>query len=231
MSEDAAKNQNAPAAGDVTASKHAAPAQNPPAPATVAPAGGAATAGLTPIEAGATVESGTGPAAQTPAPPVLGSPTITPSEASGAAGITAGARAAALIREQMEILTLRILYDTQDLLRPAAHGSDPVTIRQVLATLATALEKGDATTFAYTYSRTARPLQQQINDQVLPYQLGLQISSLFEGIIRDTFNQGFAQDPELRIDSNRLFDQLAAPAKRALLGEPQAIVQWQTPQM
>jgi len=143
----------------------------------------------------------------------------------------AGARAAALIRDQMDILTLRIVYDAQELVRVGAEGPDPITVRTILETFAAALERGDQQTFSYTYSRAARANVPQINDQVLPFRIGLQIGGMFEGVMRDAFNEGFADDPALRAASVRLLEQMAGPAKLALLGEPQELVQWQAPRI
>ena len=142
-----------------------------------------------------------------------------------------GARAAALIRDQAEVLVMRIMYDTQELVRVGAHGVDPVTARAIVETYAAALEHGDARTFAYTYSRAARPMVPQINDQVLPFRLGLQIAATIEGILRDTFQQGFAGDPALQAASGQLLAQLSAPAQQALLIEPREIIQWQAPRI
>ncbi|MGI8588645.1 MAG: hypothetical protein ACR2M0_13310 [Chloroflexia bacterium] len=162
------------------------------------------------------------------AQPPAQTPTAPPAEA---AQTGVGQRAAALIRDQMDVLVLRIFADTQELLEVAAAPPDPVTIRTVLETMASAFERGDGRTFAYTYSRTARPVHQQINDQVLPFGLGLQVGGMFEAILRDTFDQGFASDPALRSASVGLLAEMAAPAKRALLGEPSVLVQWQAPRI
>lgn len=154
-----------------------------------------------------------------------------PSSATIPPGPPAAAQAAALIREQMEIIVGRILYDTQELLRVGALGPDPVNVRTIVEAFANALERGDAPTFAHTYSRSARSLVPQINDQVLPYRLGLQIGAMFEGILRDTLTTGFAGDPALAAASVRVLEQLAVPAKLALLGEPREIIQWQAPRI
>jgi hypothetical protein len=146
-------------------------------------------------------------------------------------GTGVAARAAALIRDQIDILTLRVVYDAQELVRVGAEGPDPVTVRAILETFAAALEHGDQQTFAYTYSRAARPNVPQINDQVLPFRIGLQIGGMFEGIMRDAFNENFADDPALRAASVQLLEQMAGPAKRALLGEPRELVQWQAPRI
>src|SRR6476661_4992594 len=89
-----------------------------------------------------------------------------------AAPADVGARAAAAIRDQMEILALRIQYDTQELLRVGAAAPDSVSIRLILDTWANALERGDGQTFAYTFSRAHGTLPEQINDHTLPYNLG-----------------------------------------------------------
>ncbi len=197
------------------------------------PAGGASalvagpspgSAAMTPSVAAADASA----AARAQPAPMPPTPADQPTTAAGAPA-DAGARAAALIRDQMPILVTRILYDTQELVRVGAIGPDVVTIRQVLESLAAALERGDPATFGYSYSRAARPNIPQINDQTLPYHLGLQISGMFEAILRDTFNQGFAGDPALRGASVTLLAQMSGPAKRALLGEPRALVQWQAP--
>jgi hypothetical protein len=142
-----------------------------------------------------------------------------------------GARAAALIREQEEVIVMRIMYDTQELVRVGAEALDPVTAHTIVQTFAAALEHGDARTFAYTYSRAARPMVPQINDQVLPFRLGLQIAATIEGILRDTFTQGFAGDPALQAASTHMLAQLSAPAQQALLIEPRELIQWQAPRI
>ena len=142
-----------------------------------------------------------------------------------------GARAAALIRDQADVLVMRIMYDTQELVRVGAQGVDPVSARVIVESYAAALEHGDPMTFAYTYSRAARPMVPQINDQVLPFRLGLQIAATIEGILRDTFTQGFAGDPALQAASTHLLAQLSAPAQQALLIEPREIIQWQAPRI
>ncbi len=143
----------------------------------------------------------------------------------------AAARVAALIRDQMDILALRVAYDTQELVRVGGEALDPVSIRAMLETLAAALERADVQTFAYTYSRAARPMIPQINDQVLPFQLGLQIGGMVEGILRDTVESQPDWDPALRAAGVQALEQMAAPAKRALLGEPRELVQWQAPRI
>jgi hypothetical protein len=142
-----------------------------------------------------------------------------------------GARAAALIRDQEEVLVMRIMYDTQELVRVGAEALDSVTAHIIVQTFAAALEHGDPRTFAYTYSRAARPMVPQINDQVLPFRLGLQIAATIEGILRDTFAQGFAGDPALQAASTHLLAQLSAPAQQALLIEPRELTQWQAPRI
>jgi hypothetical protein len=158
-------------------------------------------------------------------------PDAAPTDAAQQAPADVGARAAAAIRDQMEPLAMRIQYDTQELLRVGAAAPDPVTIRLILDTWAHALERGDGQTFAYTFSRADGTLPEQINDQVLPYNLVIQIGGYFEAIVRDTLSEAFAGEPALAAASSRLLDELAAPAKRALLGEPRSLIQWQAPRV
>jgi len=190
---------------------------------------GAASPGSAAMTASVAAADATAAARAQPAP-LPAAPADQPSTAAGAPA-DAGVRAAALIRDQMPVLVTRIMYDTQELLRVGAIGPDVVTVRQVLESLAAALERNDPATFGYSYSRAARPNIPQINDQTLPYHLGLQISGMFEAILRDTFNQGFAGDPALRGASVALLAQMTGPAKRSLLGEPRALVQWQAPRI
>jgi hypothetical protein len=215
-----------------------APAGGPPAP---PPGGsGAAAASATAPGSGtplsAVAAAATGGSTSVAAGDAAAAERAQPTAAAEAAADTqvpadVGARAAALIRDQAEVLVMRIMFDTQELVRVGAHGVDPVTARAILDTYAAALEHGDARTFAYTYSRAARPMVPQINDQVLPFRLGLQIAATIEGILRDTFQQGFAGDPALQGASTQLLAQLSAPAQQALLIEPREIIQWQAPRI
>jgi hypothetical protein len=227
----------------------AAPLETRPA---VTPAPAAGPPAMPPGGSGAAAASATAPGSGLPLSAVaqvagVGNPAVAATDAAAAeraqptaaaeaatdtqVPVDVGARAAALIRDQAEVLVMRIMFDTQELVRVGAHGVDPVTARVILDTYAAALEHGDARTFAYTYSRAARPMVPQINDQVLPFRLGLQIGATIEGILRDTFEQGFAGDPALQAASTHLLAQLSAPAQEALLIEPRELTQWQAPRI
>ena len=74
-------------------------------------------------------------------------------------------------------------------------------------------------------------VQEQINDQTIPYMPGAQLGGHVEGVLRDTISRGFRADAALAEQALALLDEWFSPAYPALLGEPRALVQWQAPRI
>jgi hypothetical protein len=129
-----------------------------------------------------------------------------------------------LWREQVDIMAARIFMDTQVLFGVGAIPPDVVTLKTIILNMAEALERGDRASFLYTFGRNGREVSAQINDQTIPYLPGLQIGGHIEGVLRDTINDGFKADPDLRRQAQDLLDEWCSPAYPALLGEPRALM-------
>ena len=178
---------------------------------------------------------GTGAAWGDGGPP--GSPSIhSPDEQVPAPAIpadepTLAEKIAQLWRQQADIIAQRIFMDTQALFGVGAIPPDVVILKSITLTLASALDQGNRASFLYTFGRNAREVSEQINDQTIPFQPGLQLGGHIEGVLRNTVTLGFRADPALHDEAQALLDDWFSPAYPALLGEPRALVQWQAPRV
>lgn len=102
---------------------------------------------------------------------------------------------ARILEEQIDLIVQRQMYHSQMMVGVSALGSDSVSARNTVLTVAGALRQGSAEGVEYALVNLGDSQISQINDHTLPFKFNAQVAGLLEGLIIDTLAQAYRADP------------------------------------
>ncbi len=102
---------------------------------------------------------------------------------------------ARVLEEQADIIVQRQMYHSQMMVGVSALGTDSVSARNAVLTVANSLRNGSSENLEHALARLGDPQLQQINDQTLPWKFNAQTAGLMEGLLIDTLMQAYRDDP------------------------------------
>ncbi len=140
-----------------------------------------------------------------------------------------GADMARIFEEQSDIISQRLVYNTQVLMGVSALGSDPVSARDTTLVVANALRNGNPDAIERTLVNLGDAQVAQINDKTSPLKLNSQLAGLLEGILLDTVSRAYSADPARLREARTMLDNLFLPANEVMQSQPRAMVEFQAP--
>ena len=163
-------------------------------------------ASAAPVAPGATPAATTvSPAA--PAAPAQGAaqPEQAPApEPPQAAPLTINEDIANVLELQAEVIVQRQMYHSQMMVGVSALGTDAVSARNAVLTVATALRNKNSENLEHALANLGDPQLAQINDHTLPWKFNAQVAGLMEGLLIDTLMQAYREDPQAARGSQTL---------------------------
>ncbi len=154
---------------------------------------------------------------------------LQPGEAQEQEALPLAADMARIFEEQIDIITQRVVYNTQMMLGVGAMGTDPVTARETTLIVANALRNQTPAAVEHSLVNLGDPQLSQVNDRTLPVKLNSQLAGLFEGILLETVSQAYKADPARQREARIMLQQLFQPANEAMQYQPKAMIAFQAP--
>lgn len=153
-----------------------------------------------------------------------------PAEAQSAeAPLPLGADMARIFEENIDIITQRLVYNTQMMMGVSALGSDPVSARDTTLVVVNALRADNPNAIEHTLVNLGDAQLSQINDKTLPLKVNSQLAGLLEGILLDTVSRAYSGDSARLRDARAMLDGLFLPANEVMQSQPRSMVEFQAP--
>ncbi|MBF6611818.1 MAG: hypothetical protein IVW55_01670 [Chloroflexi bacterium] len=143
--------------------------------------------------------------------------------------LSLGADLARIFEEQVDIISQRLVYNTQMLMGVSALGSDPVSARDTTLVVANALRNDNPDAIEHALVNLGDAQIAQINDKTSPLKLNSQLAGLLEGILLNTVSQAYNADPTRLREARIMLDNLFLPANELMQSQPRAMVEFQAP--
>lgn len=143
--------------------------------------------------------------------------------------LSLGADLARIFEEQVDIISQRLVYNTQMLMGVSALGSDPVSARDTTLVVANALRNDNPDAIEHALVNLGDAQIAQINDKTSPLKLNSQLAGLLEGILLNTVSQAYNADPTRLREARVMLDNLFLPANELMQSQPRAMVEFQAP--
>lgn len=113
---------------------------------------------------------------------------------------------ARILLEQAEVIVQRQMYHSQMLVGVSALGSDPVSARNAVLTVANALRNHNSENLEHALVNLGDPQLPQVNDHTLPWKFNAQVAGLMEGLIIDTLVQAYRDDPAKQREARSMLE-------------------------
>jgi hypothetical protein len=131
---------------------------------------------------------------------------------------------AGIIEANADVLAQRLYYHSQTLFGVSAIGIDVVNGRNSAMLVAQGLRERGAGTIVHTLISLGDPQVPQINDNTLPFRMNSLVAGLLEGLIVDTVNQAYADNPDRKREARLLLESYFQPANEQLQYESRSMV-------
>lgn len=130
---------------------------------------------------------------------------------------------ARILTEQADVLAQRLVYHTQTMFGVGATGVDVVNARNSVLVVAHALRNRSESGAVSTLVGLGTAQNAQINDATLPFQNNSQVAGLLEGLILDTAQQAYRDDPARLREARLLLDSYSQAANEHLQRQSRAL--------